>query len=83
MEEAPEYKEFTPDSTEYKQVYDLMLRWTEENNITYISNCTEGEILTVKFERYVKDNHRDVYEAVKEDDGIYGYVLVEWNERDL
>lgn len=76
-------EEFGPDSSEFQQVYQLVLNWTEKNNLSHISNCTEGEILADKFETYVKDNHPDIYESVKEDGDIYGFALVEWNERDL
>ncbi len=79
--------EFDPDSTEYKRVYELLLEWINEKRTKSVGDynpngSTEGDIMAIEFENYVKDNHPIVYNMVVEDGLVYTAALMDWNMRE-
>jgi hypothetical protein len=71
---------FEDGSPEYTALLDVARQWCLAEKIGRISNSTEGEIVSARFESFVKANHGTLASKVDKDSTIYGAVLMQLND---
>lgn len=59
--------------------FDDLLKLASEKYKDSIAGCCrdQGEMLAQEFENFIKNNHKELFESVKEDPGIFECVLIE------